>query len=229
MSFVLIGISSLYLVSAIIVLSSRTNFQSVIWFGIMGSVSAVIMMIIGAPDVAMTQFSVGVALVLIVYIMALKKQRRVRLGFLDVPSMIEELPSGLRGLEWEIIRLVDEKEGYHVEPVKFSSKEEALKAVENHDVDLVCGAFTEDDVSGRTKGIPYLETSIFVCNGEEIDFVRLKHLSRNTISPTPEFLKKSRYVFVISMNSPDLERDILEGLNEIRSSGNIEEIVGRYL
>jgi putative multicomponent Na+:H+ antiporter subunit B len=56
----------------------------------MGSVSAVIMMIIGAPDVAMTQFSVGVALVLIVYIMALKKQRRVRLGFLDVPSMIEE-------------------------------------------------------------------------------------------------------------------------------------------
>jgi len=59
--------------------------------------------------------------------------------------------------------------------------------------------------------------------------VRLKHLSRNTISPTPEFLKKSSYVFVISMNSPDLERDILEGLNEIRSSGNIEEIVGRYL
>jgi putative multicomponent Na+:H+ antiporter subunit B len=38
--------------------------------------------------------------------------------------------------------------------LRFSSKEEALKAVENHDVDLVCGAFTEDDVSGRTKGIP---------------------------------------------------------------------------
>ncbi|WP_334103108.1 hydrogenase subunit MbhD domain-containing protein [Mesotoga prima] len=229
MSFVIVAISSLYIVSAIIVLSSKTNFQSVIWFGIVGSLSAIIMMIIGAPDVAMTQFSVGVALVLIVYIMALKKQRRVRLGIVEVPSMIEETPSGFRGLEWEIIQLVDEKEGYHLEPVKFSSKEEALIAIENHDIDLICGALTEDDVTGRTKGIPYLETSIFLCNGEEIDFVRLKHLSRNSLSPTPEFLRKSSYVFVVSTNSPDLEKDILEGLEFIKSSGNIEEIVGRYL
>jgi len=54
-------------------------------------------------------------------------------------------------------------------------------------------------------------------------------LSRNSLSPTPEFLRKSSYVFVVSTNSPDLEKDILEGLEFIKSSGNIEEIVGRYL
>ena len=95
MNTVVIMIGALYLLSAVIVVASKSSFQAVIWFGIMGSLSAIVMLLAGAPDVAMTQFTVGVALVLIVYIMALKRQRRVRLGFVNVPSMIEIGSGGL--------------------------------------------------------------------------------------------------------------------------------------
>ena len=68
MNTVVIMIGALYLLSAVIVVASKSSFQAVIWFGIMGSLSAIVMLLAGAPDVAMTQFTVGVALVLIVYI-----------------------------------------------------------------------------------------------------------------------------------------------------------------
>lgn len=229
MSFVMAIAGTLYLISAVIVIVSRTSFQGVIWFGIMGSISSLIMLMAGAPDVAMTQFAVGVALVLIVYIMALRKQRRVRMGYISVPSMIENTPSGLRGLEWDVLQHIDEKEGYHVEAIGFRTKEEGMKAVVNHSIDLLCGALTEDDVSRETKGLPYLETSIFLCEDEKIDFVRLKHKTRGATFPEPVFHKKSNYVLVVSRNSEDLIRDLLEGIQDLHESGKIKEIVGRYL
>lgn len=229
MNFIVIAMSALYILSAVIVLVTETGFQSVIWFGVMGSLSAIIMLIIGAPDVAMTQFTVGVALVLIVYIMALRKQRRVRLGYLEVPSMIENTPAGLTGLEWEILQRIDEKEGYHIEASPIQNIKAGIEALERHELDLLCGALTQEYVSDKTQGIPYLETSIFLLENREIDFVRLKHNSRSTLVSTSAFHRKSNYVFIVSKNSQDLARDLLEGLEEMKETGQLEEVVGRYL
>ncbi len=229
MNTVVIMIGALYLLSAVIVVASKSSFQAVIWFGIMGSLSAIVMLLAGAPDVAMTQFTVGVALVLIVYIMALKRQRRVRLGFVNVPSMIEIGSGGLKGLEWEIMKRIDEKEGYHIEAAAFESKETAIKAVEEHEIDILCGAFTEEELSGSTRGIAYLETSIFDFEGVEVDFVKLKQLSRSSVSPRPVFLKKSNYVFVVSKSSGDLAEALSSDIENMTKEGKMQEIVGRYL
>ena len=229
MNTVAIMIGVLYLISAVIVVASKNSFQAVIWFGIMGSLSAIVMLLAGAPDVAMTQFTVGVALVLIVYIMALKRQRRVRLGFVNVPSMIEAGSGGLKGLEWEIMKRIDEKEGYHIEAMAFESREAAIKAVEAHEIDILCGAFTQEELSGDTRGIAYLETSIFDFEGIEVDFVKLKQLGRMSVSPRPVFLKKSNYVFIVSRSSEDLARILSNDIENMVKDGRMEKIVGRYL
>ena len=227
MTAVVSAISALYFMSAIIVLLSKTNFQGVIWFGIMGSLSAVAMLIIGAPDVAMTQFTVGVALVLTVYIMALRRQRRVRLGYVKTHSMIELTPAGFAGVEWEILQTIGKKEGYHIETTLFDTKKEAISAVDEHRVDFLCGGFTEADGTTTTSVIPYLETSIFLCDGEEVDFARLKQKSRETLKPV--FLRKTRYAFIVSKTSKDLLDDLKEDIVELENSGKLREIVERYL
>ena len=79
--------------------------------------------------------------------------------------MIEIGSGGLKGLEWEIMKRIDEKEGYHIEATAFESRETAIKAVEEHEIDILCGAFTEEELSGSTRGIAYLETSIFDFEG----------------------------------------------------------------
>src|SRR5690606_34015997 len=141
--------------------------------------------------------------------------------FVNVPSMIEAGSGGLKGLEWEIMERIDEKEGYHIEAMAFESRVAAIKAVEAHERDILSGAFTQEALSGDTRGIAYLETSIFDFEGVEVDFVKLKQLSRMSVSPRPVFLKKSNYVFIVSRSSEDLARILSNDIENMVKDGRM--------
>ncbi len=62
-----------------------------------------------------------------------------------------------------------------------------------------------------------------------MDFVKLRQLSRMSVSPRPVFLKKSNYVFIVSRSSEDLARILSSDIENMVKEGKMQEIVGRYL
>ena len=222
-------LSLFYLVAGVMILLVATTFQSVIWFGVLGFFSSIIMLVLGAPDVALTQFTVGVTLVILVYIMALRKQRRVRLGYVRTPFMIIAGAGGFSGVEWEIISRITVREGYHIETVEFDDVDRALSALREGKLDIVCGGLTQEtlDTKGWEFNIPYLEALVFDYDGVEVDFVHLKTLSRKNSKLKARGLRSTKYALAISDTSDDIENFIREDLEDLSSSGELRRIVER--
>lgn len=231
MGLILVVLSVFYLLAAVFILLVGTTFQSVIWYGILGFFSSIIMLVLGAPDVALTQFTVGVTLVILVYIMALRKQRRVRLGYIKTPFMITDEYGKFEGIEWELISRITKKEGYHIETIEFSNIDRIIQELREGRLDIICGALTREILEnhGWDENIPYLSTIIFDYDGKEIDFVHLKNLSRKNSKVKAKPLKNTKYVFGISDTADDIEDFIKEDLDELASSGELKQIVERYL
>lgn len=231
MAIILIILSVFYLLAAVFILLVGTTFQSVIWYGILGFFSSIIMLILGAPDVALTQFTVGVTLVILVYIMALRKQRRVRLGYIKTPFMITNEYGKFEGIEWELISRITKKEGYHIETIEFDNIDRLILWLKEGKLDIVCGALTNETLEERdwNANIPYLDTIIFDYDGNEIDFVHLKSLSRKNSKVQAKPLRNTQYVLAISDTADDIENFIKDDLEELAAIGELEKIVERYL
>ena len=231
MFFAVTVFSFLYLLTALAIVNAKTNFKAVLWYGILGFFSSVIMLLLGAPDVALTQFTVGVTLVILVYIMAIRKQRRVRIGYISTPHMIYRRNEELNGLEWEIISRIQGLEGYHIEPFEFENIQKALEALKTGAVDIVCGGLTNETVEDLQffVKIPYLETILFKIGDKEVDYLHLKSLRKTEekIDAIPS--RKTHYVLLLSETAEDLKNFIISDLEELEVSGELKKIVERYL
>jgi len=231
MLFTVTAFSVFYLITALSVITAKTNFKAVIWYGILGFFASVIMLLLGAPDVALTQFTVGVTLVILVYIMAIKKQRRVRIGYVPTPHMIYRSNNTLQGLEWEIISRIQVLEGYHVESREFEGTSQAVEALKSGIIDIVCGGLIDDNVQNLDffEKIPYLETVLFKIDDREVDYIHLKMLGKTMekIEAVPS--RKSYYIFLLSNRADDLKNFIISDLIELKKTGELKNIVERYL
>ena len=119
LTIVVIILSGALIFSAISVIFKKSNFNSIIWFGLLGLFSSLIMLLLGAPDVALTQFTVGVTLVVLVYVMAIRKQRNIVIGFIDKPFMFKESHGEMDGIEWEIIKRFEKLSGFSINLRRF--------------------------------------------------------------------------------------------------------------
>lgn len=231
MLFAVATFSIFYLVASISMIYAKTNFKAVIWYGILGFFSSLIMLLLGAPDVALTQFTVGVILIILVYIMAIRKQRRVRIGYIPTPHMIYHSNDTLHGLEWEIISRIQVHEGYHIESKAFKNSSQAIEALKSGNVDIVCGGLIDDNVQEQDffEKIPYLDTILFKIGDREVDYIHLKILGKTVekIEAVPS--SRTRYVFLLSRRAEDLKNFIILDLNELKNSGELKKIVERYL
>ncbi|AKI96797.1 hydrogenase subunit MbhD domain-containing protein [Kosmotoga pacifica] len=231
MLFAVVAFSCLYLLAALAIISVKTNFKAVIWYGILGFFSSIVMLLLGAPDVALTQFTVGVTLVILVYIMAIRKQRRVRIGYISTPHMIYKRNEELNGLEWEIISRIQGLEGYHIEPFEFENIQKALEALKTGAVDIVCGGLTNESVEDLQffVKIPYLETILFKIGDKEVDYLHLKSLRKTEEKIEAIPTRKTHYIFLLAEAAEDLKNFIISDLDELEASGELKKIVERYL
>jgi len=231
MLFAVLIFSSLYLLAALAIVGAKTNFKAVIWYGILGFFSSVMMLLLGAPDVALTPFTVGVTLVILVYIMAIRKQRRVRVGYISTPYMIYKRNEDLDGLEWEIISRIQGLEGYHIEPFEFENVQKALEALKAGTVDIVCGGLTDESVEDAWffVKIPYLKTIFFKLGDKEVDYLHLKSLRTTEEKVEAVPTRKTHYVFLLAETAEDLKNFVISDLKELEATGELKRIVERYL
>ncbi len=231
MDYLIILFSGLYVISAAAVTIVKSSFKSVLWYGIVGFFSSVLMLLIGAPDVALTQFTVGVVLIFLVYVMAIRKQRKIRLGFIETPYMVEKNDKGFEGLEWQIISRMEKFEGYEIEAIQYKNIDEAINDLKNRKLDILCGGITEDKIktTKEVEDLPYLETMIFSYNDQVIDYVHLKSLSKkkSEIEAIPSH--KTSYVFLFSEASLDIKEVMKENINDLKENGEIEKMVEKFL
>ncbi|MFO7881287.1 MAG: hydrogenase subunit MbhD domain-containing protein [Kosmotogaceae bacterium] len=231
MDYIIILFSGLYVISAAAVTIVKSSFKSVLWYGIVGFFSSVLMLLIGAPDVALTQFTVGVVLIFLVYVMAIRKQRKVRLGFIETPYMIEKNAGGFEGLEWQIITRMEKLEGFEIEAIQYKNISEAIDDLKKRKLDILCGGITKEETK-TTKDIeylPYLETMIFTYKDQIIDYVHLKSLSKKKIEIEALPSHKTSYVFLFSEASLDIKEVMEENINDLKENGEVEKMVERYL
>lgn len=228
---VIISFGVLFVASSILALKSSSSFNAVIWFGILGFLASAMMFLAGAPDVALTQVTIGVVLVVLVYIMAIRKQRRVRLGYISKQQMIEEGEDGLSGLEWDLISKIDEKEGYDVDAVNYDNLREAINALRSGRIDVICGGITRDSLESD-EGIilvPYLTVNRYEYENELLDFLEMKKLMRKNpaIRAVPE--KETEFVFLLSETSRDIRAFFEKDLEILVHSGELERLVSKHL
>ncbi len=221
----------LFVVSSVLALKSSSSFNAVIWFGIVGFMASAIMFLAGAPEVALTQITVGVVLVVLVYMMAIRKQRRVRLGYIRRHLMIEESAEGLTGVEWDLLSKIDEKEGYDVDAAVFDDLKSAVKALKTGHVDVVCGGITDDSVT-QEEGIivvPYLTSSKYEFLGEIVDYLKMKELAQKNPSIKAVPVTETDFVFLLSESSKDIRAFFAEDLRILAETGELEKVVSKYL
>lgn len=225
----IIILSGALLFSAISVILKKTNFNSIIWFGLLGLFSSLIMLLLGAPDVALTQFTVGVTLVVLVYVMAIRKQRNIVIGYIDKPFMFEETHGEIHGIEWEIIKKFEKLSGFSINLRKFENLEEGKKHLYNREVDILVGGITENDSFDKNIiKLPYLETFIFKVENEEYDYAAYKDYMKNKVIQFTKPHTKTKYIITFSSKSKDLFELLKGELDDLNKSGELIDIVERF-
>ncbi|HAA85668.1 MAG TPA: hypothetical protein DCE14_04855 [Kosmotogaceae bacterium] len=231
MILIIISLGVLFVASSILAIKSSSSFNAVIWFGILGFLASAMMFLAGAPDVALTQVTIGVVLVVLVYIMAIRKQRKVRLGYISKPQMIEEGEGGLAGLEWDLISKIDEKEGYDVDAVNYDNLRDAISALISGRIDVICGGITRDSLESDDGivVVPYLTVNRYAYENELLDFIEMKELMRKnpTIRAIP--VKETEFVFLLSETSKDISAFFEKDLGILVDSGELERLVSKHL
>jgi putative multicomponent Na+:H+ antiporter subunit B len=163
--------------------------------------------------------------------MAIRKQRKVRMGFVETPYMIERNASGFEGLEWQIISRMEKIEGYEIESIQYDNIDEAISDLKKRKLDILCGGITKEKTEStkEIEYLPYLETMIFSYNDEKIDYVHLKSLStkKSEIKAMPSH--RTSYVFLFSEASLDIKEVMEENINDLKENNEIEKMVERFL
>ncbi len=225
----IIILSGAFLFSGISVILKKSNFDSIIWFGLLGLFSSLIMLLLGAPDVALTQFTVGVTLVVLVYIMAIRKQRNIVVGYVQKPFMFKETHGKFEGIEWEIIKRFEKLSGFSINLKEFKSIEEGKKHIHDRKIDILVGGLIEDDFdTERTIKLPYLDTFIFKIDDEYLDYASYKNFMKNKIINFSKPHSKAKYIISFSSKSKDLYELLKEELDDLQKNGELIKIVERF-
>lgn len=229
LSIVIIILSGALIFSAISVILKKSNFNSIIWFGLLGLFASLIMLLLGAPDVALTQFTVGVTLVVLVYVMAIRKQRNIVVGFVDKPFMFKESHGEMDGIEWEIIKRFEKLSGFSINLRRFETLKEGKKHLHNREVDILVGGITDrDSFEDNVIKLPYLETFIFKVENKEYDYAEYKEYMKNKMIQFTKPHEKTSYIITFSSKSKDLYELLKGELDDLNKSGELINIVERF-
>jgi uncharacterized MnhB-related membrane protein len=75
-NFIIIGLGLMMIFAAIFTIFQKNLFSAIISAGVISLLASVIYLLLGSPDVAMTEASIGSALTTVVFLYALNRMRK---------------------------------------------------------------------------------------------------------------------------------------------------------
>jgi len=148
-------------VIAILALTRRRRLAAIIAMGLFSLILAGVYLLAHAPDVAITEASIGAALVTFVYVLAIRRTGRLVVVGTEVPGLLQREGARVGGLEHEILAGFARHLGLDL-VVRLVSREDVVAAVAQGEADiggggLVAGGCGEGVL--ETRG--YLPTAVF--------------------------------------------------------------------
>lgn len=156
---VLLGL--LPVVAAIALLQSR-RLTAIIGMGLFSFILAAVYAFLHAPDVAITEATIGAALVTAIYILAIRRTGRLTVAADEVPGLIAREGHSISGLEYEILEGFAREMGLDL-LVQFVPLRRIRWLVSHREADIGAGGLIPREAEGDDllAAPAHLETCVF--------------------------------------------------------------------
>jgi len=157
---------SLLPVVAGISLTQSRRLSAIIGMGLFSLVLAAVYLLMHAPDVAITEATIGAALVTAIYVLAIRRTGRLTVVADEVPGLIAREGDRVAGLEYEILKGFAQQIGLDLS-IQFVPLRRVRWLVAHHEADLGAGGMIHcGDAEGTLSSTPmHLATGLFAFSG----------------------------------------------------------------
>jgi len=249
-----------------ITLAQSRRLSAIIGMGLFSFILAAVYVLMHAPDVAITEATIGAALVTAIYVLAIRRTGRLIVVADEVPGLIAREGDHITGLEYEILEGFAREIGLDLS-VQFVPLRRVRWLIAHHEADVGAGGIIPlSDAGGTLLPTPrHLATGVYTfTEGSEPreapetapDYEGyfselLSHDRGGTLSNVASSLDLARvlalgrsgasldglnridgeygYSFLIAKKRAELQRDYAGYLARLRTSGQLEDIIGRHL
>ncbi|HDS28905.1 MAG TPA: DUF4040 domain-containing protein [Candidatus Acetothermia bacterium] len=155
-------VALLPVVAAIALLQSR-RLAAIIGMGLFSFILAAVYAFLHAPDVAITEATIGAALVTAIYILAIRRTGRLTVAADEVPGLIAREGHSISGLEYEILDGFAREQGLDL-VVQFVPLRRIRWLVSHREADIGAGGLIprQDQENELLVAPSHLETCVFV-------------------------------------------------------------------
>jgi len=233
--------------------------------GLFSFILAAVYLLMHAPDVAITEATIGAALVTAIYVLAIRRTGRLTVVADEVPSLMLREGDHITGLEYEILEGFAREIGLDLS-VQFVPLRRVRWLIAHHEADMGAGGIVPlADMEGSLYATPtHLKTGIYAFpagkatlevpdNAPDYEgyFLELaSHCQNDTLSTVAISLDLARvlalgrtgaslgsldrvdgdygYAFLVARRRTELQRNYADYLNRLRSSGQLEDMIGRH-
>ena len=243
---------------ASIALVQRRRVAALIGMGLFSLVLSAAYAIENAPDVALTEATIGAALVTTVYVLAIRRTGRLIVVADEAPHLLERKGARLAGLEYEILAGFARELGLDLS-IRFVPRQEVETGLLSGEADIAAGGIVHeaDPRFYTTRG--YLETGLVrigregaptgkgsyegyfsdlidaVREGKDVgatlDLARFMAVMRGDLTgvAVERIPGKREYVFLVSKRREEIHTKLAAYLDEIEARGELAEIIERNL
>ena len=145
-----------------IALTQTRRLSAIIGMGLFSFLLAAVYLLMKAPDVAITEATIGAALVTAIYILAIRRTGRLRVVADEVPRLIAREGDHIEGLEFEILEGFANEQGLDLS-IHFVPLRRVRWLIAHGEADVAAGGMirSENVHAGTLETTPHLETGLF--------------------------------------------------------------------
>lgn len=153
-------------VVAIIALSQRRRLAAIIGMGLFSFLLAVVYLLLHAPDVALTEATIGTALITAIYVLAIRRTGRLTVVADEAPGLLAREGERIVGLEYEILTRFARHLGLDLS-VQLVPHRDVADLVRRGEADIGAGGLVLAEDMDALITRQHLETALFTIGGRE--------------------------------------------------------------
>ncbi len=149
---------------AVAALSQRRRLAAIIGMGLFSFLLAVVYLLLHAPDVALTEATIGAALITAIYVLAIRRTGRLAVVADEAPGLLAREGDRIVGLEYEILDRFARHLGLDLS-VQIVPHRDVAESVRCGEADIGGGGLVPSGGEGALATRQHLETALFTIGG----------------------------------------------------------------
>jgi len=158
------AILALLPIVAVIALSQRRRLTAIIGMGLFSFLLAVAYLLLHAPDVALTEATIGLGLITAIYVLAIRRTGRLAVVADEAPGLLAREGDRIVGLEHEILERFARHLGLDLS-VQLVPHRDVADLVRSGEADVGTGGWVRGEEAGVLVTQAHLDTAPFTVGG----------------------------------------------------------------